>query len=58
MSTKKEKWVVFRLDGEELMRINAKGADAWRLQSTKGMLSVKYGCSEEAIKAELVEADK
>lgn len=58
MSTKTERCVVFKLDGEEILRYTVRGTFAGEMQNTKELLAAQHGCAPEDIKAELTSEPK
>lgn len=56
--TKTEKWIVFKLNGEELMRYTVRGTFAGELEATKEILAAGNNCKPEDIKAEITMGEK
>ena len=58
MSTKKEKYVVFKLRGAEILAYTVRGTFAGELENTKELLAAKYNCDQEEITAEIEERNR
>ena len=53
--SKKEKYVVFKLRGAEILAYTVRGTFAGELENTKELLAEKYKCGPEEITAEIEE---
>ena len=47
---KKEPWIIFTLNGEEIAAYTVKGTFNGELEATKGLLAFENHCSESEIK--------
>lgn len=53
MSKKKERYIVFKLNGAEILAYTVRGTFQGELQNTKELLAAKYNCKPEDITVEL-----